>query len=146
LSRLWVLSASRSQRREVDKLLESFRVSSKWFPQRNMPQHFQLIAEIAVSSSNLASGLSKVGCVFEIEDRAERFLFHPGLGIHRQAIDEAGEVILRAEQVALQLKQSAGNLMDFERRLRMLQGTAWLDMLEPYRLELLRYDEMPRAV
>jgi hypothetical protein len=105
-----------------------------------------MISDVAASASILASSLSKVGCVFELEDITERFLFHPGLGIHRQAIDQAGEVTLRAEQIALQLKHAAGNLMEFERRLRVLQGTAWLDLLEPYRLELLRYDEMPRAV
>jgi hypothetical protein len=121
-------------------------VQAKWFPQRNTPHHFQLITDVVSSASILASSLSKVGCVFEIEGISERFLFHPGLGIHRQALDEAGEVTLRAEQIALQLKQAAGNLMEFERRLRVLQGTAWLDLLEPYRLELLRYDEMPRAV
>lgn len=84
--------------------------------------------------------------MFEIEDGSERYLHHPGLGIHRQVIDEAGEVIIRAEQLALQLRLSGGNLKEFERRFRLLQGTAWLDLLEPYRLELLRYDEMPRAV
>ena len=141
-----MLSASRSQRREVEQLLAPFHVPIKWFPQRNTPHHYQLITDVVVSASTLASTLSRVGCVFEIEDKAERFLFHPGLGIHRQAIDEAGEVTLRAQQIELQLKQAAGNLMEFERRLRVLQGTAWLDLLEPYRLELLRYDEMPRAV
>ena len=146
MARLWVLSASRSQRREVDQLLASFHVPIKWFPQRNTPHHYQLITELATNPSNLASSLSRVGCVFEIEDKYERFLFHPGLGIHHQAVDEAGEVTLRAQQIELQLKQAAGNLMEFERRLRVLQGTAWLDLLEPYRLELLRYDEMPRAV
>jgi hypothetical protein len=143
---VWVLSASRSQRREVEQLLAPFHVPAKWFPQRNTPHYYQLISDVAASASILASSLSKVGCVFELEDITERFLFHPGLGIHRQAIDEAGEVTLRAEQIALQLKHAAGNLMEFERRLRVLQGTAWLDLLEPYRLELLRYDEMPRAV
>ena len=141
-----MLSASRSQRREVDALLATFHVPTKWFPQRNTPHHYQLITDVVAIASSLASSLAKVGCVFEIEDITERFLFHPGLGIHRQALDEAGEVTLRAQQIALQLRQASGNLMEFERRLRVLQGTAWLDLLEPYRLELLRYDEMPRAV
>jgi len=146
LARLWVLSASRSQRRAVEQLLASIHVSSEWFPQRHTPNHFQLVSEVSVSSSALTSSLARTGCVFEIEDTNERFLHHPGLGVHRQAIDDAGEVVIRAEQVALELVSSGGNLKEFERRLRMLQGTAWLDLLEPYRLELLRLQEMPRAV
>lgn len=141
-----MLSASRSQRREVDQLLAPFRVRNKWFPQRYSPNQFQAISELSVNSATLAASLAKTGCVFEIEDGGERYLHHPGLGIHRQAIDEAGEVIIRAEQLALQLRLSGGNLKEFERRFRLLQGTAWLDLMEPYRLELLRYDEMPRAV
>jgi hypothetical protein len=146
LARLWVLSASRSQRREVEKLLASIHAPSKWFPQRHTPHHFQLIGEVSVSSSALTSNLARTGCVFEVEGSNERFLYHPGLGVHRQAIDDAGEVVIRAEQVALELVSSGGNLKEFERRLRLLQGTPWLDLLEPYRLELLRLQEMPRAV
>lgn len=141
-----MLSASKSQRRGVELLLAGLCEPSKWFPQRNSPGHFQLVAEIPTPGSVLASGMARIGCVFEIEEQFERFLFHPGLGIHRQAIDEAGEIILRADQVSAELRRSAGNLKEFERRLRLLQGIAWLDMLEPYRLELMRYDQLPRAV
>lgn len=141
-----MLSASRSQRREVDLLLAPFKVPGKWFAQRNTPSHFQLVIDINQPAADLASMLAKASCVFEVEETFQRFLFHPGLGIHRQTIDEAGEVVLRAEQLRLELEQSSGNLREFGRRLRILQGTPWLDLLEPYRLELLRLDAMPRAV
>lgn len=141
-----MLSASRSQRREVDLLLAPFQVPRKWFAQRNTPAHFQLEISLNQPAANLTVMLARVSCVFEVEDFPERFLFHPGLGIHRQTIDDAGEVVLRAEQLRLELEQSAGNLREFERRLRILQGTPWLDLLEPYRLELLRWDSIPKAI
>jgi hypothetical protein len=73
---------------------------------------------------------------FEIETEGsspERYLFHPGLGIARQILNEAGETLLRAEAVEAALNASQGNLKEFERRLRLLQGLPWLDLIEVYR-------------
>jgi hypothetical protein len=84
----------------------------------------------------LASQLSAFQVPFEIETEGsspERYLFHPGLGIARQILNEAGETLLRGEAVEAALNASQGNLKEFERRLRLLQGLPWLDLLEVYR-------------
>lgn len=63
----------------------------------------------------------------------ERYLFHPGLGIIRHQLNEAGEVLLREDAIATAIASSQGSMKEFERRIRQLSGTAWLDLLEPYR-------------
>ena len=144
MARLWVLSASESQRREVEKLLGiGF---ARWRPQPYQPGSSQLVEDFALDPVTIASDLARIGCPFEIEAPFERILFHPGLGLKYQQLDEAGEVVLRAGFVHQQLRESAGNAAEFERRLRLAEGQAWLDLLEPYRLAILRYDAIPRAV
>ena len=145
MARLWVLCASKAQRREVDRLFASS-FAALWRPQPHQPNTFQLVVELSSDASESASALSRIGIPFEIEAAGERFLYHPGLGIKRQELDEAGEVVFRAGFIRQQLFESNGNAAEFERRLRVAEGQAWLDVLEPYRLALLRYDAMPRAV
>lgn len=146
MARIWVLSAPLGQRQQVERLLAGFVLPSSWHPQPHAPGCFQLVLEIAIDPASIASELAKIGAVFEIEADGERYLHHPGLGILRQEIDGAGEVLIRAGQISAALANSAGNLHEFERRLRMLQGVAWLDLLEPYRLQSPRIRSLPRAV
>lgn len=144
MARLWVLSASESQKREVENNLGlSFAL---WRPQPHQPGTFQLVEELELDVTTTSSGLARIGCPFELEAPFERVLFHPGLGLKYQQLDQAGEVVLRAGFVHQQLRESAGNAAEFERRLRLAEGQSWLDLLEPYRLAILRYDVMPRAV
>lgn len=83
---------------------------------------------------------------YEIENEGERFLYHQGLGVHRQQLDEAGEVVLRVGQIERLLQESAGSNAEFARLIRVAQGLAWLDLLEPYRVGALRADQLPKAV
>jgi hypothetical protein len=145
MARLWVLCASKAQGQEVNQLLASDS-AALWSPQPHQPNTFQLVTAQPLEPASLAADLAKIGCPFEIEGDQERYLFHPGLGLKRQQLDEAGEVVLRVGFLRQQLRESGGSAADFERRLRIAEGQAWLDLLEPYRLALLRYDAMPRAV
>ncbi len=144
MARLWVLSASEGQRREVENLLGLG--LARWRPQPHQPGSWQLVDDLAIDPATSASDLARIGCPFEIEAPFERILYHPGLGLKHQQLDEAGEVVLRAGFVNQQLRESAGNAAEFARRMRLAEGQAWLDLLEPYRLAILRYDVMPRAV
>ena len=146
MTRIWVLSAPLGQRQQVERLLAGFVLPSSWRPQPHSPGAVQLVVEIPTEPASIASELAKIGAVFEIEGEGERYLHHPGLGILRQEIDGAGEVLIRAGQISEALRSSAGSLNDFERRLRILQGVAWLDLLEPYRLQSPRLRSLPRAV
>jgi hypothetical protein len=135
-----------SQRREVDRLLAQFGARISWKPQPHQPNCYQTKFEIDHAADELASHLAKCQTPFEIEAQQERFLYHPGLGIKRQQLDEAGEIVFRSGEIRNQLVASGGNMAEFERRLRVVEGQAWLDLLEPYRLGVLRYDAMPKAV
>lgn len=144
--RLWVLSASRTQRKQIETLFASVGVPFSWRPQPHSPGQSQTIVNLDTDAATAASELAKLACVFEIETETERFLFHPGLGLHRQELDEAGEPITRICQLKHLIAESQGSMSEFERRLRMLEGIPWLDILEPYRLGILRADSLPRAV
>jgi hypothetical protein len=141
-----VLSASVSQRREVERLFAKPVAPLSWVPQPHQPRTYQVQLHTQHEPSKLASELARIGVPFEIEGDFERFLHHPGLGIKRQQLDEAGEVVIRTGQLRAELLDSNSSASEFERRLRLLEGQAWLDLLEPYRLGLVRYDQMPRAV
>ena len=76
---------------------------------------------------------------------SERFLIHPALGIHRQELDALGEVLLRSSAVESLLARTSGNLGEFKRELRRLDGTLWLDLLEPYRTHNTKIISMHKA-
>ena len=145
MARLWVLSASLAQRGELQKLLAET-VGAHWRPQPHQPNTFQALIYLSSDPAEVASDVARIGCPFELEADLERFLYHPGLGLKRQQLDEAGEVVLRTGFLKQQLTESAGSAAEFERRLRLAEGQAWFDLLEPYRQALSRYDAMPRAV
>lgn len=146
MARVWVLLASGEQRREVDLLLASMSLRAIWKTQPFTPMGFQTIFKLDSEPADLAAALARTGCVFEIEADFERFLHHPGLGLKRQQLDEAGEVVIRIGQLEKELQESNGNQKEFQRRLRMLEGLPWLDLIEPYRLSLMRNHPMPKAV
>lgn len=146
VARIWVLCASNSQRQAVNSLFAAKRVRPAWQPQPFQPRTFQAVFEANLESSIAASELAKIGCPFEIEGISERFLFHPGLGILRQQLDDAGEPVIRMGQLRQQVLESAGSMAELERRLRLIEGQPWMDLLEPYRLGAIRYRAMPRAV
>lgn len=141
-----MLSASISQRREVDTFFAPLGVLPTWKPQPHQPMSLQALVDHEVDAASIATSLARIGTPFEIEGAMERYLYHPGLGIKRQQLDESGEVVLRVGQLKQELLDSNSSAVEFERRLRVLEGQAWLDMLEPYRLGTLRYDQIPRAV
>ena len=146
VARIWVLSASNSQRQSVNSLFASTQVRLEWQPQPHQPNTHQVIIDTALVASALASDLAKIGCLFEIECDAERFLFHPGLGVLRQQLDDAGEPVIRMGQLRQQISESAGSVAELERRLRLIEGQPWMDLLEPYRQQAIRYAAIPRAV
>jgi hypothetical protein len=146
MARVWVLYASNEQRREVDRLLAALFLRASWKPQPFQPSGSQSFFEVSLEASEIAAGLARTGVVFEVEAEDERFLHHPGLGLKRQQLDAAGEVVVRFGQLRRELAESAGNHQEFQRRLRLLEGQPWLDLMEPYRLSLLRSDQMPKAV
>lgn len=146
MARVWVLYASNEQKREVDRLLASLFLRASWKPQPFQPSGSQAFFEASVDPSEIAVKLARISVVFEVEAEDERYLHHPGLGLKRQQLDAAGEVVVRFGQLQRELVESAGNHQEFQRRLRLLEGQPWLDLLEPYRLSLLRSDQMPKAV
>jgi hypothetical protein len=134
-----VLAAPQQSCEAVTELLREFGVSGTWFAQPALPFHYQIKTNAKIGQQelpDLVSRLAKIGCSFECElqgSSPERYLFHPGIGIHRQQLDAAGEVLLRAEQVENELRRSAGNLKEFERRIRVISGVQIMDLLEPFR-------------
>jgi hypothetical protein len=125
--------------REIGELLQEFGLSGTWLAQPAKAHHYQLQLSARMTTDSipiLVSQLALHYSPFELEthDRLpERFLYHPGLGIIRQQLNEAGEVLLREDSVLSAVALSRGSQKDLERRLRTLSGTAWLDLLEVYR-------------
>lgn len=142
----WVLCATNGQRNRINSLVARFGVSINWTAQRNTPNTYQSRFQIEAESAQLASDFARIGCVYEIEDCNQRFLYHPGLGIHRQQLDEAGEIVLRAGHVQRLIVEANGSNHELERLLRVAQGIAWMDLLEPYRSGAIRADLLPKAV
>ena len=145
MARVWVLSASLSQRRQVEDLM-AHDSAVLWRPQPFQPETYQVCFESDWQGDVLSSRLASIGCPFEVETNSDRYLFYPGLGIKRQQLDEAGEVVIRFGQLKQQIQESAGSVSELERRLRVIEGQPWLDLLEPYRQGKTRYHVMPRAV
>lgn len=136
---MWVLSAPTDKCQPANDVLASFGVSGSWQAQPVSPFSYQLRTQSRIAHSSvpdLVSKLASLDVPFEVETEGaapERYLFHPGLGICRQVLNEAGEVLVRGEAIESALLASKGNLKEFERRLRLIQGFPWLDLLEVYR-------------
>lgn len=136
---LWVLSAPLDSCAAISDVLLEFGLSGKWMaqPARAYCYQLRLSARLQPTAiANLASSLARCASPFEIETTdkmPERYLFHPGLGILRQQLNEAGEVLIREEAISAAISAAQGSAKEIERRIRLLSGTAWLDLLEPYR-------------
>lgn len=134
-----MLCAPADKCQPISELLAEFGLSGSWFAQPIEVLSYQLKTNTRVAKHllpNLVSSLAVFRVPFEVETEcsaAERYLYHPGLGIHRQMISEAGDVLLRGEAVEAALVASRGSAKEFERRLRLMQGIPWLDLLEAYR-------------
>lgn len=137
--RLWVLSAHLDSCRVITDLLLQFDISGTWSGQPAKAEHYQLRTSARLPAESvplLVSTLARHGSPFELETTErypERYLYHPGIGIHRQQLNEAGEVLLREDAVMSAILNSKGSAKDLERRMRLLAGTTWLDLLEVYR-------------
>ena len=137
---LSVLSAPDELCIAISGLLAEFGVSGVWAFQPRSINNKQLHSSITLRNQvvpEMVSRLARYSVVAEIEviskNGSERFLIHPALGIHRQELDALGEVLLRSSAVESLLARTSGNLGEFKRELRRLDGTLWLDLLEPYR-------------
>lgn len=86
--------------------------------------------------AELSSSLAKTAVSFQIEIQHShgliRYMHHSSLGIIRLELDQAGEILLRGGSIENLMMQCLGNLVDFNRGLRRLLGTAWNDLFEPY--------------
>jgi len=147
-----VLSAPGDRLGEIDQLLARYAAAPRWFTQPASPRRFQLRLCVEIEPTELAKmavELSRLAEAFEICQigvGGDLYLFHSGLGLKYLAMDDAGEVILRAGQLDRLLSQSNGNMQEFQRMLRIERGQLWMDILEPLRRGLVRLDQLPRAV
>lgn len=136
---LWV-SAQESLCVEINSALAEFGLSGKWTIQPLQLGHYQLSVHKAIATDLpplIASRLGRIGIIGEMEltvhSGFERYLIHPALGIGRFDLDHSGEVLIRAGAIENALAQSHGNPVEFRRLLRKLDGTLWLDLIQPYR-------------
>ena len=149
---IWVLCAPKTSSFDVQKALSKLSLRPRWAPQPHTPGTIQARLSAPLTDaqvSQLASRLARHGVIFEITHRSQEpclILCHPGLGLKRLAIDLSGEVVLRVGQLERLVRESAGSSRELERLIRLETGTAWLDLLEPYRQASPRVSELPRAV
>lgn len=144
---LWVPQVPGDFRELVADLLRGFGIAGTWHAQPRAALCWQIKLEAEIDSNlipDLASELSQVTKAFEItslDSPFEQFLFHAGLGMKRFELNAAGQVLIPAESIELALMKSGGNLKEFQSQLRLLQGTAWIDLMESY-----RHDEAVRLL
>jgi len=151
-SELWVFSAPSTSISQINNVLAEFGMTATWTTQPLDAAALQ--AKIFFDSRDtdipaLVVALAATKSVFELDCETnvhERYLHHPMLGICRNELDLAGEVVLRAGQLEKLLLETAGNLSDFSRGFRRLVGIPWLDLVEPYRKASEYLIALPRAV
>ena len=149
---IWLLCAPKSATFDVQNFLSTQGLNPKWKPQPHTPGCLQTRFQTSLSEAQVAklvSLLSKSGVVFEVHRSSAEpclLLGHPGLGLKRLAVDASGEIVLRIGQLERLMRESDGNQRELDRLLRLETGTAWLDLLEPYRLETTRVSQLPKAV
>lgn len=138
---LWVPDVPGDRQSHVAQALRNFGLSGLWCAQPNSERCYQVKLEAEVPADllpQLVSELAAVSNAFEVtslEAPCEQYLFHIGLGIRRLDLSPAGQVLVPAEQVEEALSKAQGNLKEFQRQLRLIQGTAWLDLMDSYRHE-----------
>ena len=149
---IWVLCAPKNSAFEIQERLRSLGLTPNWLPQPNTPGTVQarIVADLEDSKVvSLSESMIRLGVAFEITQLSYEpalILGHPGLGLKRLALDASGEIVIRVGQLERLLTEAGGNVSELERLIRLEKGTAWLDLLEPYRLASLRVSQLPRAV
>ena len=149
---VWVLCAPKNLAFEIKERLRSLGLAPNWVPQPNTPGTLQARMSADLEDSEVAalSGyLNSQGVAFEITQLSSEpclILGHPGLGLKRLAIDLSGEIVIRVGQLERLIDEAGGSHSELQRLTRLEKGTAWLDLLEPYRLASLRVNELPKAV
>lgn len=151
VGQLWVFSAPNTVLSQVRDLLAEFGLAGRFLvqPLEANASQLQLKFDQNLDVADLVSRLARLGLTFELEsagDVHERYLHHPALGICRNEIDIAGEVVLRAGQLEHLLLETGGNISDFSRGFRRLTAVPWLDLIEPYRKSAEYLHALPRAV
>ena len=149
---IWLLCAAKSATFDVQKFLSHCELNPNWTSQPHTPGTLQTRFRASLSDGQVAqlgSLLNNLVVVFEIYQNSKEpclLLGHPGLGIKRLALDESGEIVIRLGQLERLMREADGNHKELERLLRVETGTAWLDLLEPYRMSSARVRHLPRAV
>ena len=149
---IWLLCAPKSATFDVQNFLANHETRLKWTPQPHTPDTLQTRFKASLSYGEVAKFgtlLSKLGVVFEIYQSSQEpclLVGHPCLGLKRLAIDLSGETVIRIGQLERLIREAEGNHKELERLLRVETGTAWLDLLEPYRIASSRVRQLPRAV
>ena len=149
---IWVLCAPKSSAFEIQERLRSLELTPNWLPQPNTPGTVQARVAANLEDSkvvSLSESMMRLGVAFEITQLSSEpalVLGHPGLGLKRLALDASGEIVIRVGQLERLLTEAGGSRSELERLIRLEKGTAWLDLLEPYRLASLRVSQLPRAV
>ncbi len=145
-------SAPNSVLGQVKDLLGEFGLSGSFKVQpldANASQIKIQFEDLEIDFASLVTAISKTKSTFELEiegDTSERYLHHPSLGICRNELDLAGEVMLRAGQLEHLMMETGGNISEFARGFRRLTGVPWLDLIEPYRKASEYLLALPRAV
>lgn len=141
---LRVLSASRELKPDLDLVLSGFGLSAKWQVQHKQINAIcsETIGQISNNDAHtLASALRVFPIWFELEIRTEieisRYLFVPMLGLHRQVLSEAGEVLIRQGGIEEAIYLAKGNGKELERLLRKLSGQNHTDLLDQLQIERL---------
>ena len=61
------------------------------------------------------------------------YMLVPGLGIYQGMTNLAGELMVSEDRIKATIEESAGNSREMQRKLRILLGQNWDDLLEPFR-------------
>lgn len=146
-----MLSANSELRTDLDEVLSRFGLSATWQIQHKQPNSIcsAVFAKVPENQAALiASALRHFPIWFELEARGRgefsRYLFAPMLGLHRQDLDEFGEVLVRQGTIEEAVYRAKGNGKELERELRKLTGQNHMDLLQQFEIDELRV--IPRAV
>lgn len=110
-------------------------------PHRSVLQATLTYVATSGSAGRLATKMRGMGpVIFEVVEAAcpgvdaERYSYHPHLGLHRAALSATGDVMLSESVVATLLGECAGQPSALAHGLERLLGRAWDELLEPLRL------------
>lgn len=146
-----MLSANRELKTDIDEVLSRFSLSATWQIQHKQPNSICSAVFATVPENRaalIASALRHFPIWFELEvsggNENSRYLFAPMLGLHRQDLDEFGEVLVRQGAIEEAVYRAKGNGKELERELRKLFGQNHIDLLTQFESDEVRV--IPRAV